>query len=405
MSKFFKKHFQRMSWFVFFILLIEFLDEFFFGYQGAAMPMIRQDLNLTYVQIGLLFTIPDIVATFIEPVIGLMGDTKWRRFIILSGGIGFASAMFFMSASQSFLMLLLAFVLFFPSSGAFVGMAQSAYMDSDPARHEQNMARWTFMGSLGIVVGSLVVGVIAYLQIDWRVMLIVIGIVTLCVVVGIWRYRFIPNSSEEDDEEDEEEDETPMTFMQSLQKALQALRKKEVLRWLVLLEFSHLMTDILFGYLALYFVDVMGLSAGEAALAVVVWTGVGLVGDFALIFLLERVKGLDYLRYSVPLEFVLYTLFLIVPSFLGKLIILGLLGFFNAGWYSVLMGELYSTMPRQSSTVITLTNIVGILATLIPFIIGSVADSFGLGIAMWLLLLGPIALFIGLPRREKVKAE
>jgi FSR family fosmidomycin resistance protein-like MFS transporter len=26
-------------------------------------------------------------------------------------------------------------------------------MDSDPSRREQNMARWTFAGSLGVVVG------------------------------------------------------------------------------------------------------------------------------------------------------------------------------------------------------------------------------------------------------------
>jgi len=34
----------------------------------------------------------------------------------------------------------------------------------------------------------------------------------------------------------------------------------------------------------------------EAAASVAVWTGVGLLGDFLLIPLLERVKGMDYLR-------------------------------------------------------------------------------------------------------------
>lgn len=40
-----------------------------------------------------------------------------------------------------------------------------------------------------------------------------------------------------------------------------ALRQKEVLRWLVLLEFSDLMLDVLLGFLALYFVDVAGFSS------------------------------------------------------------------------------------------------------------------------------------------------
>ena len=73
--------------------------------------------------------------------------------------------------------------------------------------------------------------------------------------------------------------------------AFRALRNRSVLRWLLLLEFSDLMLDVFYGFLALYFVDVAGFSTGNAALAVAVWTGVGLPGDFLLIPLLERVRG------------------------------------------------------------------------------------------------------------------
>ena len=40
--------------FVFILLVIEFLDEFVFGAREAAWPLIRDDLGLTYAQIGLL---------------------------------------------------------------------------------------------------------------------------------------------------------------------------------------------------------------------------------------------------------------------------------------------------------------------------------------------------------------
>jgi FSR family fosmidomycin resistance protein-like MFS transporter len=39
------------------------------------------------------------------------------------------------------------------------------------------------------------------------------------------------------------------------------------------------------------------------------------------------------------------------------------------------------------------------LAKSLPLLIGILADRFGLGNAMWILLLGPIALLIGLPRK------
>ena len=41
-------------------------------------------------------------------------------------------------------------------------------MDTDPARHELNMARWTFAGSLGVVAGPLALGGTALLGLRWR---------------------------------------------------------------------------------------------------------------------------------------------------------------------------------------------------------------------------------------------
>jgi FSR family fosmidomycin resistance protein-like MFS transporter len=159
------------------------------------------------------------------------------------------------------------------------------------------------------------------------------------------------------------------------------------------------MLDVLYGYLALYLVDVVRLDPETASLGVAVWTGVGLVGDFLLIPLLERVRGLEYLRLSVLIELTLFPAFLLAPGLAGKLVLLGLLGFFNSGWYSVLQGQLYSSMPGQSGTVLTLTNLVGWVGQLVPLAIGLTAERFGLANAMWLLLLGPLALIFGIPRR------
>ncbi|WP_075063557.1 hypothetical protein [Ornatilinea apprima] len=78
------------------------------------------------------------------------------------------------------------------------------------------------------------------------------------------------------------------------------------------MEFSDLMLDVLYSFLALYFVDMVNMDPGGAAMAISVWTVVGLAGDFLLIPLLERVKGLDYLRVSVALELILYPAFLLV---------------------------------------------------------------------------------------------
>jgi len=375
----------------FIFLLIEFLDELIFGVTGAAWPLIRTDLHLNYVQIGLALSLPGIIGNIIEPFLGILGDVWKRRVLILGGGIFFALACFLTAVSHNFVFLLISFIVFNPSSGAFVSLSQATLMDSDPARHEHNMARWTFAGSMGVFLGPLMLGGAAFIGFGWRGVFFVLAGLAVLVLAGAWRLPPRPSA-----------DHTPLPKLSSvwegIRNAFSALKRGAVVSWLVLLEFSDLMLDVLYGYLALYFVDVAGFTASKAALAVAIWTDFGLLGDFLLIPLLEKVRGLNYLRLSVVVELILFPAFLLVPNPWAKLVITGLLGLFNSGWYAILQGNLYSSMPGQSGTVMALGNIVGFFGKFIPFGIGLAAEHFGLGPAMWLLLAGPVALLVGLPR-------
>ena len=374
------------------LLLIEFLDELVFGVNEAAWPLIRTDLQLNYLQIGLLLSVPGIVSAIIEPFLGILGDVWKRRLLILGGGIFFALACLLTGLSNGFAFLLVALCVFYPSSGAFVSLSQAVLMDTDPSRHDHNMARWTFAGSLGVVLGPLLLSGMAFIGFGWRGVFIALAGITVVALLFAWRR--IPSETGNVPEILHFSD-----VWSGVRGAFSAFRRGEVLRWLVLLQFSDLMLDVLLGFLALYFVDVVGLKPGQAALGIAVWSGLGLLGDFLLIPLLERVRGLDYLHVSVVLELLLFPTFLLVPNLIIKFILLGLLGLFNAGWYAILKGRLYSSMPGQSGTVMALDNVIGLLGKLLPFTIGLVAQYFGLSAAMWLLVLGPIALLIGLPRR------
>ncbi len=379
-------------------LLIEFLDELVFGVTDAAWPFIQTELHLNYTQIGILLTVPGIFSTIVEPFLGILGDVWRRRLLILGGGICFVLALLLTSLSVSFILLLFALILFYPASGAFVSLSQATLMDTDPSRHDHNMARWTFAGSLGVVLGPpLLVGLSA-LGFGWRGVFLALTFLAGIVLILAWRKiprdpvhlpKFPPLSD----------------LFSGFRGALSALKTPGVLRWLILLEFSDLMLDVLLGFLALYFHDVVGLTETQAAGAVFIWLVVGLLGDFLLIPLIEKVDGLRYLRLSVVLELLLFPTFLLVPWVWLKLVLVGLLGFFNSGWYAILQGRLYSSMPGKSGTVMAVGNVTGLIGGLLPFGIGLAADAFGLHVAIWLLLAGPIALLIGLPKRTRVDAE
>jgi FSR family fosmidomycin resistance protein-like MFS transporter len=376
----------------FIYLLIEFLDELVFGVSTAATPLFRDDLTLTYIQIGLLLSLPGLIANFIEPFMFILGDVWKRRLILLTGGVLFALSLAVTSISYSFIVLLFSFIIFNPASGMFVGLSQANLMDLDSSRHEQNMARWTFAGSLGVVLGPLLFSAILVLGLGWRPAFGILAGLTVLILFLAWKQ--IPTSVHAAS--------LPKWshILSGFRDAFSALRNRGVLRWLVLLEFSDLMLDVLYGFLPLYFVDVAGFTPVEAAASVAVWTGVGLLGDFLLIPLLERVKGQDYLRWSVLIELILFPTFLLVSISWLKLVILGAMGFFNAGWYAILKANLFSAMPGQSGITQALDNVSGMFGKLLPFGIGLAAQTFGLGPAMWLLLAGPLALLVGLPRRE-----
>ena len=378
----------RLGFYVLVLLLIEFLDEFVYGAREAAWPLIRNDLGLSYAQIGMLLGVPGIVSSLVEPVLGILGDVWKRRVLVLGGGVCFALALLLTGISQQFTLLLLSFVLFYPASGAFVSLSQATLMDVEPGRYEHNMARWTFAGSVGVVGGPLVLGAAAALGLGWRALFAGFAALSLLILLLVWRFPF-DNGRADGDERG---------LRDAFAGVWRTLRRRDVLRWLTLLAFSDLMLDVLLGYLALYMVDVVHVSSSRAATAVAVWTGVGLLGDLLLIPLLARVSGLRYLRISAAIELVLFPAFLLVPLFAAKLVLLGLLGLFNAGWYSILKAQLYSSMPGQSGTVLAVDNIFGFVVALIPWGLGLVAQRFDLRVTMWLLLMGPIALLVGLSR-------
>lgn len=359
----------------FIYLLIEFMDELVFGVSEAAWPLIRNDLHLNYVQIGLLLSLPGFLANFIEPFIFISGDVWKRRALILIGGIFFTLALFLTGISTSFLFLMAVLVLFNPASGAYIGLSQAALMDSAPERRENNMARWTFAGSLGVVLGPILLAGALTVLFGWRGTFIGLAVLSSLILLAAWTRMPYDESQ-------------PVSFPQfgevtrQFWIAISALRSRSIVRWLVMLEFSDLMLDILYSFLPLYFVDVAGFTPAQAALSVAVWTGVGLLGDFLLIPLIERVKGLDYLRVSVILELILFPLFLLSSISWLKLVIVGLMGLFNAGWYAILKANLFESMHGQSGVAQALDNVSGLIGKLIPFSVGLAAQAFGLETAM-----------------------
>lgn len=377
------------AWFIIVLYAVEFLDELIYGLHGAVLPVLRDDLGLTYTQIGLLFTIPALVAIFIEPVIGVLGDTRHRRAMVLGGIIATVISLLGVAAGQTYLIILAAFIVMASASGAYVNLAQATLIDLNPDRAEQTMTRWVLLGSIGAVVAPLIATAVFYLGYGWRGLYLGLAGTAGLYVAMLLRQKFDAHAGAE------EESAAPGKLWEML---LEGFRNSELIRWVLIAELADLMLDKLLEVTGLYFHDVVGVSLAAASGAVAWSSTIGLIATIILVPVIERVSGLKLLRASAFIVLFAYVAFLLVPVVWLKYALIGLISICTSCWFPVLRAKSYQAMTGKSGVVTAVSSIANISSLFVPTMLGGLADAFGLKWAMWLLVLGPIALIFWLPR-------
>jgi len=157
---------------------------------------------------------------------------------------------------------------------------------------------------------------------------------------------------------------------------------------------------VLVGYLALYFVDVVGASPPEAALAVAVWTASDLLGTAVLLRVLRRVAGTTCVRATALAVLVLVPALQLAGGLWPKLVLVGAIGALHSAWYPVTKARLYAELPGRGGLVLALTTVAGPVGALLPIGVGLLAARLGLHVAFWSVLVAPLALLLGVPRRS-----
>jgi FSR family fosmidomycin resistance protein-like MFS transporter len=376
-------------------LAVEFADELVDGTKSAAIPLIKHDLVLTYFEVGLLTAVPLLLGSLIELPVGVLsGAGRRRRRFVLTGGLVFIASVLAAGLAGSFPVLLAALVIFFPASGAFVSLTQSALMDAYPDRRAQHMARWTLAGAVGSVAGPVLVAAVVAAGGSWRVAFVLVAVAAAVSWLGIAATgRAAEHVAGAEDDADEAAGSWP-----GLRPALRITMESGAVRWLLLLETSDLLLDVFTGFLALYLVVSVHASPLVAAIGVAVRLGAGLAGYAALTPVLERFSPLRVLRVSVLISSVLFPVFLLVPGIAAKLIALAALSIVTAPWYPVLMAELYSSLPGRSGLAVSLSSAASLAGAAGPLVVGLLAQEVGLTWAMAVLCVVPVAM-LAAPRR------
>jgi MFS transporter, FSR family, fosmidomycin resistance protein len=364
-------------------MVVVFVDELVDGTRGAALPLIRHDLGLSYAQVGLLFSVPLLLGSVIELPMGLLaGYGDRRRRAALAGGVAVVGSMVLAASARGFPVLLAAMVAFFPAAGAFVSLTEADLMDANPARREQYMAAWTLAGSLGAVGGPGVLLAALVIGGGWRGAFVVLAAAASLAWVLLLRWGAPATPSP-----------TGSARRSSRRDLVDALRARQVVRWLILLQVADLLLDVLTGFVALYFVDVVHTAPSWGVAAIAVRLAAGVVSEAALVPVLGRVDSRRVVVAGAMLAVVAYPAFLVAPGPGLKIVVLGVLSAATAPWYPVLQAQLYRALDDHSAVAVTLSSAASLAGGVAPLVVGLAAERFGLGAALaGLVVVAPVVL-------------
>lgn len=378
------------------LLSMPLLDELITGFPIVGLPLLRDQLGLSYEQVGLLFSIGALSGMIIEPGINILSDRTPKRLWVIGGllllAVGFALA----GSTTNFAVLLLAFALTSPAGCAGVGLSEATLIDTSPQDSMQTMARWTLMSSVGDLLSPLTVAVIITLPLvfpPWTTLCWLGAALWLGVALFVWPQRF-PSRVISHHGAD-----TPTV---SVWVGLrEALGNPLLLRWAVLSIIPSMMDEVFLGFTALYLRDVLHASQPMISLIIAVQMLGSLLSLLLLRPLLKRFSPQRLLLWLALLALFGVVSFLSVRSIWFAILALFTTSLGAAGWYPIAKATAYAQLPDRSGTVRAIINLGAPFEMALPGIVGFVAGRFGVLAGVGLLGSAPLLILLLVPWRSK----
>ncbi len=379
------------------LLSMALLDELIAGFSVVGLPLLRDQLHLSYDQVGLLFSVGAIAGMLVDPAINLLSDRTSKRYWILGGllilAVGYALA----ASTHNFIVLMVLFAFIYPANGAAVELSEATLIDAAPQDATRTMTRWTAMSSIGDLLSPLTVAAIVALPLGlsaWTVLCWLGATLWLSAALILWPQRFprIGHVSEDTDS-------TPPTS--TLASLREALHNPLLLRWSILTLIPTMMDEIFLGFAALYLHDVLHASQAVISLVIAIHLSGGLLSLLALDRLLKHIAPQRLLLWLVLVALVGMIGFLSTHSIWIAALSLFVISLGTAGCYPIAKAAAYAQLPGSSGTVRVVVGLGTPFEILLPGIVGFIAGQFGVLAGVGFLGLAPVLMLIVMPWRTR----
>ncbi|MEZ4658014.1 MAG: MFS transporter [Caldilineaceae bacterium] len=371
------------------------VDEMVGAIPVLALPLIRDELQISYVQVGLIETVVGLTSLLINPALEAASDHWPKPRLVLGGLLGMTLGFTLVSSSPTFGWLLLAFVVLGATNGAAVGLGGNILIDQDPQAAVATTTRWVFLSTIGDLLGPLLVAGTIALQGSWR--LLTGGGALLWLIIGgllsLQRITALP---------------TPRVAHVDGQSLWQSIRTNlrdgiatpHLLRWLFLATLPSLLDEMFLGFAALFLTDKLGVTPAFISLALLAPT---LGGLLSLLWMERGGKDWEPSRLlGVAAWVALIGVVGLVTAVHWALALpaLFLVGLGAAPWYTVAQAQALKALPGRSGTVGALQTVFAPIEIAAPLLIGFVAERWGIHVGVAMFLIAPIGVLLLQPRRE-----
>jgi FHS family glucose/mannose:H+ symporter-like MFS transporter len=345
------------------------------GLLGPSIPEIIGDLEISYAQAGLFFTMLSLGSLFGTTLTGIASDYLNRKVMFGMVALILAIGLAIMGFAASYLVILL-IILGYSLFGSPAGtVGQSIMLSMFPDRRERYISLQTSFAALGSFTAPLLVALNFTVGLSWRWTFIEAGGVALLLFVWI---LFVP---------------LPRSTGRMISwKNLSRILGNPRILFSALLIFFSVAPDLGFSYwLAEHFKTELGVPLGLSSAVVGVYLVGMIAGRLLTSRLLKRLASARILKAGMVLSLASLVVFLSVPWIPLKLVTLVLYGLGTAPVFPLLMARGTALYPDQPGTVSgVLFGSVSLGGMAFPLLLGTVAAT--LGIRLTYILVGVIIL-------------
>ena len=364
------------------LLIIGLLDELA-GVLFVSTPGIERDLGIGHATAMIaLFTAPAMVAAVGDPPIFLLAAKKprWHRAMVLGGltlqGLSLLAA----ASAQSAWVLGAAVCVMYTASSASTGLAEITLMDSAGDDHEQWMARWAGLGAIGDLLAPLLVAAVAWIGLGWRTSVALVGLGFLVYAAFLSPRPFPPHV----------EDEHEPGLRESLREAW---THPTLMAWLVGVSLCSLLDETFVALAALHLEAAYGAVESTRGLILALLTGSTVLGLVATERALAAgVVPMRLLRVVALACTACFLAWWAAPDLRTSAAALLALGLCIGPLWPIAMAQAFRALPGRGAIVEVAQIPFGLFDVVLPLLIGWIADTWGLRVALLVLLAQPLGL-------------